>query len=153
MEDLFCGQQVEQDADAPSDQPNFSDCRHALLFELHITWTLLTIWVVSFFLVADSLLCDVQGLRFSKYTLNEPVLTSGIPQAFTPPYSMILCYGLSSILGLCIGLFQVLRQHTQCFLKLKSKLDERIFSVNLQILLLTEWFIAPLHFSQALCEK
>lgn len=31
MEDLFCGQQLQQDPDAPSDQPNFSDCHRVLL--------------------------------------------------------------------------------------------------------------------------
>uniref|UniRef100_A0A674MC06 Transmembrane protein 67 n=1 Tax=Takifugu rubripes TaxID=31033 RepID=A0A674MC06_TAKRU len=51
----------------------------------------------------------LEVLGFSNYALSEPVSTAErSPQAFTPPYSMTLRYGLASILWLCLGLLQVI---------------------------------------------
>lgn len=71
-----------------------------------------TLWIMPGVLIANTLPCDVQVLGFSNYALSEPVSTTErSPQAFTPPYSMTLRYGLASILWLCIGLLQVHRHH------------------------------------------
>ncbi|CAG11928.1 unnamed protein product, partial [Tetraodon nigroviridis] len=51
----------------------------------------------------------LEVLGFSNYALSQAVSTAEpSPQAFTPPYSMTLRYGLASILWLAIGLLQVI---------------------------------------------
>lgn len=111
LEDIFCRQWVEQDPDTPSDQPNISDYSCALFSG----GTCHRNTVVPLFLTADVLPSDVEVLGFSNYALSEPVSTAErSPQAFTPPYSMTLRYGLASILWLCLGLLQVHRHHAGC---------------------------------------
>lgn len=47
-------------------------------------------------------------LGFSNLALRDPWSTlERPPQAYTPPYSLILRYGVAATLWLCIGLLQV----------------------------------------------
>lgn len=95
--------------------PTFQIIAVLFFLEVPVTETLLCLWVAPFFLIADMLPSDVEVLGFSDYALSEPVSTAErSPQAFTPPYSMTLRYGLASILWLCLGLLQVHRHHSDC---------------------------------------
>lgn len=85
----------------------------AVLFFLEVPVTETPLFL--FPLTADVSPCVVEVLGFSNYALSEPVSTAErSPQAFTPPYSMTLRYGLASILWLCLGLLQVHRHHSGC---------------------------------------
>lgn len=91
--------------------PTFQIIAVLFFLEVPVTETLLFL----FPLTADVLPSDVEVLGFSNYALSEPVSTAErSPQAFTPPYSMTLRYGLASILWLCLGLLQVHRHHSGC---------------------------------------
>ena len=64
--------------------------------------------IISLLLIAGMSPCVIQVLGFSNLALRDPWPTlTRSSQAYTPPYSLILRYGLAATLWLCIGLLQV----------------------------------------------